>query len=116
MHNPESVLGVETHKLQWYFEIQTDHLIPAIRPDRVKVNKKKRSCRIVDFAVPADHRIKLKESEKTLLENWKLWNVKVMVIPIVIGSLGIVTKGLMQGVEIGGRVETIIVEIGQNTK
>ena len=26
--------------------------------------KKKRICKIVDFAVPANHRIKLKESEK----------------------------------------------------
>ena len=26
--------------------------------------KKKRTCKIVDFAVPADHKIKLKESEK----------------------------------------------------
>ncbi len=26
--------------------------------------KKKRICKIVDFAVPADHRIKLKECEK----------------------------------------------------
>ena len=26
--------------------------------------KKKRTCKIVDFAVPADHRMKLKESEK----------------------------------------------------
>ena len=39
-----------------------------------------------------------------------LWNMKVMVIPIVIGALGIVTKGLVQGLEglgIRGRVETI---------
>ena len=28
------------------------------------VNKKKRTCRIVDFAVPADHEVKLKESKK----------------------------------------------------
>ena len=27
-------------------------------------NKSKRTCRIVDFAVTADHRVKLKESEK----------------------------------------------------
>ena len=26
--------------------------------------KKKRNCRIVNFAVPTDHRVKLKESEK----------------------------------------------------
>ena len=29
-----------------------------------KNNKKKRACRIVDLAVPADHRGKFKESEK----------------------------------------------------
>ena len=52
------------HKLLWDFEIQTDHLIPDRRPDLVIVNKNKRSCLIVDFAVPADHRVKLKESEK----------------------------------------------------
>ena len=27
--------------------------------------KEKRTCRIVDFAVPADHRVKLKENEKS---------------------------------------------------
>ena len=26
-------------------------------------NKKKRTCKIVDFAVPADNRVKMKESE-----------------------------------------------------
>ena len=33
-----------------------------------------RTCRIMDFAVPADHRVKLKASEKkinTLLGSWK---------------------------------------------
>ena len=30
----------------------------------MKVKKKKRTCRIVDFAVLADHRVKPKESEK----------------------------------------------------
>ena len=46
------------------FNIQTDHLIPARRPDLIIINKKKRICKIVDFAIPADHRINLKESEK----------------------------------------------------
>ena len=38
--------------------------ISARRPDLIIINKKKRTCIIVDFAVPADHRIKLKECEK----------------------------------------------------
>ena len=74
------------------------------------------TCRIVDFAVPADHRVKLKESEKTdmylnLARELKNYgNLKVTMIPIVIGALGTVTKGLIQGLkdlEIRGRVETI---------
>ena len=65
--------------------------------------KKKRSCRIVNFAVPADHRVKLKESEKKDKyldfsgEMNKLWNMKVMIIQI--GTLGTITKCLIQGLE-----------------
>ena len=64
MDNPESSLENEMHKLLWDFEIQMDHLISAKRLDLVIINKKKRTCRIVDFAVPGDPRVKLKENEK----------------------------------------------------
>ena len=73
-------------------------------------NKKK------NFAVPDDHRIKLKESEKKekrlglARELKKLWNMMVTIILIVIGAFGILTKGLlkrMDDLEVGGRVETI---------
>ena len=43
------------------FEIQMDNLILARRPDQVI---KQKTWRIGDFAVPAKHRVKLKESEK----------------------------------------------------
>ena len=46
------------NKLLLGFEIQTDHLILARRPDRIIINKKERTCRTVDFTVPADHRVK----------------------------------------------------------
>ena len=64
MHNPVPVLEKDTHKLQWDFDIHTDHRISTRRPDQITINKKKRTCKIVDFAVTADHRIKLKECEK----------------------------------------------------
>ena len=41
MHNSESVIENETHKFPRDFEIQTDHLISARRPDLMIVNKKK---------------------------------------------------------------------------
>ena len=42
MHNPDSILENETHKLLWYFEIQTDHLILTRWRDLVTVNNKRR--------------------------------------------------------------------------
>ena len=64
--------------------------------------KKKKICKIVDFAAPANHRIKLKECEKRdkyldlARELKKLWNMAVTIIPIVIGAFGTVTKGLLK--------------------
>ena len=86
------------------------------RPYSNQQQQKKCTWKIVDFAVPADDRIKLKESEKKdkyfglPRELKKLWNMQVTVIPIVIGAFGIVTNGLLKGLEdseVGGRVETI---------
>ena len=116
MHNPASVLENETYKLLWDFDIQTDHLISSRRPDLIIINKKKRACKIVDFAGQADHRINMKECEKKdkyldlARKLKKLWNMLVTIIPIVIGAFGTVTKGLFKGLEdseVGGRVETI---------
>ena len=76
MHKLESVLENETENHQGFwewimrrkiirdFEIQTDHVIPTRRLDHVRVNKKKRTCRILNFAVLVDHRVKIKENEK----------------------------------------------------
>ena len=78
--------------------------------------QKKRICKIVELAVPADHRIKLPECEQkdTYLDHArelkKLWNMKVTIVPIVIGVFGTVTKRLLKGLEdleVGGQVETI---------
>ena len=93
-----------------------DDLVPAGRPDLVLINIKKRTCHPVDFAVPADHRVKMKESEKIdkyldlAREPRKLWNMRVKVVPIVIGDLGTIPRALEKNLgelEIRGRIETI---------
>ena len=59
----------------------------------------------MDFVVAVDHRLKVKESEKKDKylnldrELKKLWNMKVTFIPIVIGTLGTVTEGLLERLE-----------------
>ena len=76
------------------------------------------TCKIVDIALPADYRIKLKECEKKdkyldfarELKKNNVWNMKVTIMPIVIGAFSMVPKGLLKGLEdmeVGGRVESI---------
>ena len=59
----------------------------------------------MDFAVPVEYRVKLKECKKRdkyiylARELKKLWNMKGTIISIVIGALVTATKGLVQGLE-----------------
>ena len=41
MHNPARFLENDTLKLLWDFDIHTDHLILARRPDFIIINKKR---------------------------------------------------------------------------
>ena len=77
----------------WDFGVQTDHVMEARRPDLIVVNKKERSCKIIDFVVPGDSSIEEKEKDK--IEKYqdlasklqKIWNVAVKIIPLVVASL-----------------------------
>ena len=96
-HEPESALENEDYKILWDFSIQTDHVIKARRPDLVVVDKE-RSCKIIDFAVPAGS--KTEEKEKDQIEKYqdlrrelqKIWNVKVKIKPLVVISLDAIPK------------------------
>ena len=83
MHKPEFIQENETHKLLWDFEMQTDHLISARKPDLVVIIQKKenlpnsglcppggpqgenhRKRKEKQVLRPVDHRVKLKEGGK----------------------------------------------------
>ena len=99
MHNSASALENETLKLLWDFQIQTDHLISARRPDLVelfwltigKIERNEKKDNYVDLAGD------LKK---------KLWNLNLMFIHIVIGALGTVTKELLKADEWLGNKST----------
>ena len=63
-----------------------------------------------------DNRVKLKESKRRdkylelSRELKKLGNIKVTVVPIIIGTLGTVIRGLVQGEE---DLEKSVIKIGQ---
>ena len=94
----------------WDFSIQTDHVIEARRPDLVVVDK------IIDFAVPGDSRIgekgkhKIEKYQDLGRDLQKIWNVKVKIIPLVVGSSGAITKQLGRLKQIGITVGTAQVQ------
>ena len=56
-HYPGNLLKTEGYKILWNFSIQTDHVIEAQKLDLIVVDKKRRTCKIIDFAAPGDSRI-----------------------------------------------------------
>ena len=79
---------------------------------------KRRTCKIIDFTVPGDSRIEEKEKENIekyqdlRRELQKIYNVRVKIIPLVVGSLGAIPK------QFGNRLKEIGItaEIGQVQK
>ena len=103
-----AVLENEEVKLLWDFSIQTEIRIDHNKPDLVLLDKKGRTCYIIDVVCPFDTRVEKKEKEKfehntdLKYELLKVWNreiTKVYIIPIVIGALGIVAKNVAKYLE-----------------
>ena len=81
----------------WISVIQTGHVIEARRPDLVVVDRKRKTFQIIDFSVPGESRIEEKEQEK--IEKYQdqrrelqIWNVRVEIIPLVVGLLGAIPR------------------------
>ena len=97
---PEPVIESDEVKILWNFDIETDQEIEARSPDIVIINKKEKTCKIIDIAVPADHNVTKKELEKiTKYENLRreverLWKVRAEIVPVVVGALGTMSRQL----------------------
>ena len=72
-HCPKGIVENDGVKLIWDINIQCDNIIEARRPDLILVEKKGKSCVIVDIAVPGDCR----EREKELGKIEKYLNLKI---------------------------------------
>jgi len=99
-HHPEPVLENEKYKLLCDFNIFTDHLIQARRPDLVYVDKSKRKTYLIDIACVMDQNVYAKEKEKVdkyfslMVELQSLWNTTVEIVPIIFGALGSLSNNL----------------------
>ena len=123
IHTSQPVQENSEYKILWDFNIQTDKVIEHRRPYLVCINKQKRECHNIKFAIPVDQNIVMKEREKIdkyqdlRIELQKIWNVKVVVIPIVTGALGTISKRIYQYIkQIDISVDIISIQKAANVR
>ena len=88
----------ENIELIWDMPITTARAIEANRPDIVIRDKCNKKAYIIDISCPCDLNIHNKEVEKISkycslrVELAKMWNSECVVIPVVVGGCGTVSK------------------------
>jgi len=88
------------------FNIFVDHLISARWPDIVIVDKVSSVITLIDVSIPADKYLTAKEEEKLSkyqdlrIEQERLWQKRTVIVPVVIGALGSISKRLKSFLEL----------------
>ena len=110
-HNPETVTENERVTILWDMQVHTDKTIKANKPDIIIKDKKEKTCMLIDMAVPSDRNTSVKVAEKLSkykdleIEVTKMWGMKTTTVPVVIGALGVIKKGIEKHIEkIPGKV------------
>jgi len=99
-HVPNSVVTNQRGKVTilWNQQVQTDRTIPNNKPDIVIRDNEKRTCILIDVAIPVDRNVIKKVAKKILkykdltIAIQLMWNVKTRVIPVIIGVTGTISK------------------------
>ena len=85
-------------ELIWDMTLSTDRQVGANRPDIVLRDKAMKKAYIIDISCPSDVNVVSKENEKVAkysglrVELGKMWDCECVVIPVVIGGLGMISE------------------------
>ena len=99
---PDTVQNSENGQFEiwWDRPIETTVKLERNRPDMILINRQDKEWTTVEFSVPWDKNVLLKEKEKIqkyiklVKEICKVHGVSTKVVPIILGSLGTVTNQL----------------------
>ena len=100
MHNKDNNLTI-----MWDMPVKTDRTITTNRPDIIVKDSVNSTCKLIDMTIQSDRSIALKEIEKKSkykdleLEIQRVWQMKAIVIPVVVVALGTVKKGMVENIE-----------------
>ena len=93
------------HHHLWDMQVHTDKMIKANKPDIIIKDKQEKTCMLIDMAIPSDRNTSVKVAEKLSkykdleIEITKMWGLKTITVPVVIGALGVVTKGIKKHID-----------------
>jgi hypothetical protein len=104
-HPPKPLYEPEDVIVLWTQGVHTGREFTANRPYVIIKSKKEKICTLIDVAIPADRNVAQKEAEKKLkykslcTDIQRIWNMKCMIIPVIVGATGIVTRSLKKNFE-----------------
>ena len=98
-HEPETVIHNKDNNItiMWDMPVNTDRTITANRPDIIVKDSVNSTCKLIDMTVPSDRNIAVKETEKKC--KYKDLELEIVVIPVVVGALGTVKKGMVENIK-----------------
>ncbi|CAH3030598.1 unnamed protein product, partial [Porites evermanni] len=80
-HEPETVIHNKDNNItiMWDMPVNTDRTITANRPDIIVKDSVNSTCKLIDMT--------------------RMWHMKTVVIPVVVGALGTVKKGMVENIK-----------------
>ena len=104
-HQPEAVTKTDNVTILRDHSLQTDRKIKANKPDIAVQDKRGKTCKLISLKIPADKYLSVAEFEKLSkhkdfeIDVEKLWHMKTVTIPVVIGASGMIKKGTEKHLE-----------------
>ena len=98
VHEPKEVVMGKSVEVIYDQVLSTDRPVGANRPDIVIRDMSKKRVWIIDVSCPCDTNVEKKEGEKVgkyaglMGELQRMWGAECVVVPVVIGGLGTVTR------------------------
>ena len=89
----------------WDMPVNTDRIITANRPDINVKDSMNCTWKLIDITVTSDRNIALKEIEKKSKykdleqEIQRMWHMKTLLIPVVVGAFGTVKKEMVENIK-----------------
>ena len=98
-HHSQAVVEGDNVTILWDFLIDTDRTIQANRLDNIVQDRIAKTCLLIGMSIPTDQNIAAKEFDKLSkykdleIEISRMWNLKGITVPVIVGALGMIKKG-----------------------